>query len=69
MSVAGAGAALCAVGAFGDVATSSDGGATWSNEGVVMGAMSSVEFVGTDELLISGPAGVMARDLTTAPLP
>jgi photosystem II stability/assembly factor-like uncharacterized protein len=69
VSVAGAGANLCAVGAFGDVATSSDGGATWSNEGVVMGALSNVGFVGADELVISGPAGVMARDLATAPLP
>ena len=67
--VAQAGAALCAVGRFGDVATSSDGGATWSNEGVIMGQMSSVTFVGPDELVVSGPAGVMTRDLNTAPLP
>jgi photosystem II stability/assembly factor-like uncharacterized protein len=69
VSVAGSASELCAVGAFGDVATSSDGGDTWSNEGVVMGTMSSVAFVGADGLVISGPAGVMTRDLTTAPLP
>ena len=67
--VAQSGTALCAVSRWGDVATSSDGGTTWSNEGVVMGAMNSVAFVGADELLISGSPGVMTRDLTTAPLP
>ncbi len=69
VAVAGSGADLCAVGRFGDVATSSDGGVTWSNEGVIMGDMSSVAFAGPDDLVASGAAGVMTRDLTAAPLP
>jgi photosystem II stability/assembly factor-like uncharacterized protein len=58
------------VGALGDVATSTDNGATWSNEGLVMGpTMSGVQFVGADGLMISGSLGVMTRDLAVAPLP
>jgi photosystem II stability/assembly factor-like uncharacterized protein len=70
VEVARSGSQLCAVSAYGGVATSSDDGATWSNEGIVMGpTMRSVQFVGADELMISGDLGVMTRDLTTAPLP
>lgn len=67
--IAHSGTRLCAVGFYG-VATSSEGGATWSHEGTVMGhSLSSVQFVGPNELMISGSLGVMTRDLTTAPLP
>jgi photosystem II stability/assembly factor-like uncharacterized protein len=70
VSIARSGSLLCAVGRWGDVATSSDGGASWSNEGVVMGQpMSSVQFVGANELIIGGALGAMTRDLTAAPLP
>ena len=70
ISLARSGAQLCTVSANGAVATSTDGGATWSNEGVVMGvSMRSVQFAGDNELLISGSLGVMVRDLTAAPLP
>ena len=70
VSVALSGAQLCAVSQGGDVATSRDDAATWSNEGVVMGPfMTSVQFVGTDTLMIGGVWGVMTRNLTTAPLP
>ena len=34
-----------------------------------MGTMSSVTFVGPDEFVVSGPAGVTTRDPSTAPLP
>jgi photosystem II stability/assembly factor-like uncharacterized protein len=70
IELARSGSQLCAVSVLGDVATSSDDGATWSNEGLVMGpTMSSVQFAGADELMISGSFGVMTRDLATAPLP
>lgn len=70
VELARSGSQLCAVGALGDVATSTDNGATWSNEGLVMGpTMSGVQFVGADGLMISGSLGVMTRDLAVAPLP
>jgi photosystem II stability/assembly factor-like uncharacterized protein len=70
LSLAGFTAQLCAVSSYGVVATSSDGGATWVNEGVVMGpSMRSVQFVNGDQLMISGSLGVMTRDLVAAPLP
>ena len=37
VELARSGSQLCAVSALGDVATSTDNGATWSNEGLVMG--------------------------------
>lgn len=70
LSLARSGAQLCTVSSYGVVATSTDDGATWQSESVVMGAsMRSVQFVGGDGLLISGSLGVMTRNLTAAPLP
>jgi len=70
VSIARSGPLLGAVDRWGDVAISSDEGATWTNEGQPMGgAMTSVQFVGGDVLMIAGSLGVMTRDLTAAPLP
>jgi len=70
VAVARSGSELCAVSAYGGVATTTDDGATWVNEGVVMGPMmTSVQFVGSDGLMIGGDQGVMTRDLKSTPLP
>lgn len=70
VSIARSGSLLCAVDYWGDIATSSDSGASWANEGVVMGQpMTSAQFVGVSELMIGGALGAMTRDLTAAPLP
>ncbi len=70
-SIARSGAQLCAVGSQqGNVVTSRDGGATWTSDGVPSGgSLTSVQFVGSDTLMIGGNLGVLTRDLTTAPLP
>jgi hypothetical protein len=50
--------------------TSRDDGATWSYDGAPSGdGLTSVQFVGTDTLMIAGFYGVLTRNLTTAPLP
>ncbi len=72
VSLARSGSQLCAVGAEGAVVTSTDGGLTWSNDGLPAGSramLTSVQFVGSDTLMIGGVLGVLTRDLTTAPLP
>ena len=69
-NLARCGSALCAVSSFGSVATSPNGGATWSYDDTPAGyGMSSVQFVGSDTLMIAGDLGVLSRNLTTAPLP
>ena len=70
VSIARSGSLLCAVSSFGSVATSSNDGATWSYDDTPAGyGMSSVQFVGSDTLMIAGGLGVLTRNLTTAPLP
>ncbi len=67
-SITRSGSLLCAVGH--GVATSRDDGATWSYDGAPTGGgLTSVQFVGSDTLMIGGFYGVLTRDLTTAPLP
>jgi photosystem II stability/assembly factor-like uncharacterized protein len=69
-SIARSGSLLCAVGLFGSVATSRDDGAIWSYDGMPAGyGLSSVQFVGSDTLMIGGSLGILTRNLTTAPLP
>ena len=69
-SIARSGAQLCAVGSFGSVATSKDGGGAWSSTMPAgsLSEMSSVQFVGTKTLMIACQFGVLTRDLGTAPL-
>jgi photosystem II stability/assembly factor-like uncharacterized protein len=69
-AVARSGAQLCAVGSFGNVATSKDGGATWSSTMPAgsLSEMSSVQFVGPKTLMIACDFGLLTRDLNTAPL-
>ncbi len=71
VSIARSGSLLCAVCAVGPgVATSRDDGATWSYDGAPTGGgLTSVQFVGSDTLMIGGSLGIMTRNLTTAPLP
>jgi photosystem II stability/assembly factor-like uncharacterized protein len=67
-SIARSGSLLCAVGH--GVVTSRNDGATWSYDGAPSGGgLTSVQFVGTDTLMIGGDLGVLTRNLTTAPLP
>ena len=70
VSIARSGSLLCAVSSFGSVATSSNDGATWSYDDTPAGyGMNSVQFVGSDTVMIAGGLGVLTRNLTTAPLP
>ena len=71
--IAQSGSQLCAVGEFGNVVTSRDGGTTWTYDGapfgILVGVLTSAQFVGADTLVIGGDLGILTRDLTTAPLP
>jgi hypothetical protein len=69
-AIARLGAQLCAVGSFGSVATSKDGGASWSSTMPAgsLSEMSSVQFVGTKTLMIACDFGVLTRDLSLASL-
>ncbi len=67
-SITRSGSLLCAVGH--GVVTSRDDGATWSYDGAPSGGgLTSVQFVGSDTLMIGGSLGILTRNLTTAPLP
>lgn len=66
-SVTRSGSLLCAVGG-GDVATSTDDGATWFADDQLAGLVSCAAFVGDHTLLVGGSAGILTRDLSMAPL-
>jgi photosystem II stability/assembly factor-like uncharacterized protein len=67
-SLTRSGSLLCAVGWNGAVATSADDGTTWTFDDNLQGLVSCSAFVGDHTLLVGGAAGVLTRDLVTAPL-
>jgi photosystem II stability/assembly factor-like uncharacterized protein len=68
VSLSRSGSLLCAVGWNGALATSADDGATWTFDDNLQGLVSCSAFVGDHTLLVGGAAGVLTRDLVTAPL-
>jgi photosystem II stability/assembly factor-like uncharacterized protein len=68
VDMARSGSRLCAVDWNGNVATSANDGATWSLDADLRGLVSCTAFVGDHTLLLGGGAGILTRDLRTAPL-
>ena len=68
VDLARSGSLLCAIDWGGDVATSADNGASWSFDSQLKGVVSCAQFIGDDRLLVGGSAGILTRDLSTAPL-